>query len=522
MKTIRLLAAASVALFTLASGAETKSLVLPAGRSEAVELGFSPKGRKIIGKELVSVSMREGSTTAIITAGDAQGACQVEFVDAGGGDGLLVSVEAVGDLDDTLRALKRLLADFDDLEYVKQKSTVLVRGTISSPSDWAKFERVCALQDFKGKVEKDVEFSVDPATINELRKKLADAGVPLVPAGTKPGEGQVAMSYEGNVLTLTGSVWSRSVLDSIRNVLKGQSWLSVVDVAKDAATSSVAQAVVAVDVDDALLELGVAFVAVSKRASHDMGSDSGISLQAVWSGFYDFLTGKHSHNGADQFRIDASLGSVLKMLAENGLSRERQFGTIRFHANGDPGKTLHLGGTLKMTPPASGEGNPPDAQDYDYGFKIVNKDSRRVDAETAEADIVIEINGYPMFENRGGAVVVDQEKRSVAPTVRVPLGTTVAVAGYESLLEQTTRPSGTPLLRHVPILNWFVAREGESLEDQTLLFLVSVRKVDNEDEKPMVPNSPMQDITLEASTPNAERVRTEEGRGCSPLNWFRW
>lgn len=520
MKTSRFLSAAFAAFFALSAGAETKSLVLPAGRSEAVELGFAPKGRKIIGKELVSVSMREGSTTAIITAGDAQGACQVEFVDAGGGDGLLVSVEVVGDLDDTLRALKRLLADFDDLEYVKQKSTVLVRGTISSPSDWAKFERVCSLKDFKGKVERDVEFSVDPATVNALRKKLADAGVPLVPPGKKPAEGEVAMTYEGNVLTLTGSVWSRSVLDSIRSVLKSQSWLSVVDVAKDAATSSVAQAVVSVDVDEALLELGVAFVTVSKRASHDMGSDNGIAVQAIWSGFYDFLTGEHSHNGADQFRIDASLSSTLSMLAENGVSREIQQGTLRFHANGDPGKTLHLGGTLKMTPAASGEGQAPEAQDYDYGFKIVNKQSRRIDETTAEADVEIEINGYPDFQSHGGAVTVDQQKRSVSPTVRVPLGTTVAVAGYESLLEQTKLPSGTPFLRHIPVLSWFVAKEGENLEDQALLVLVSVRKVDVESEAPMVPNTPMKDITLDAHTSN--RDRDDGGRGCSPLYWFRW
>jgi type II secretory pathway component GspD/PulD (secretin) len=282
----------------------------------------------------------------------------------------------------------------------------------------------------------------------------------------------------------------------------------------------VAQAVVNVGVDDSLLELGVAFVTVSKRASHNMGTDNGIVVNAIWSGFYDFLTGKHSHNGADQFRIDASLGSTLTMLAENGVARERQFGTIRFHANGDPGKTLHLGGSLKVTPPASGEGEPPEAQDYDYGFKIINRDSRRIGPDEAEADIEIELNGYPIFKNQGGAIAVDQQKRSVTPTVRVPLGKTVAVAGYESLLEQTTLPSGTPFLRHIPILSWFVAKEGANLEDQALLFLVSVRKVDVESEAPMVPNTPMKDITLDANTPNEDR---DDGRrGCSPLYWFFW
>lgn len=518
IKSIVLLAAFSFA--AVSATAETRSLTLPQGRSEGVELGFVPKGRKIIGKELVTVSMRDDSTTAIVTAGDTQGACQIEFLDAGGGEGLLLKVEVVGDLDDTLRSLRKWLADFNDLEFVKGKSKIAVKGTISNPSDWAKFEKICSLADFKDKIETVVEFSVDPATINALRKEIVAEGVPLADAGKRPADGQVAMEYAHNVLKFSGTVYSQKDLDKLVRVLKGHSWLAVVDTPKGAEKSTVAQAVVNVGVDDSLLELGVAFVTVSKRASHDMGSDNGVVVSAIWSGFYDFLTGKYSHNGADQFRIDASLGSTLTMLAENGVARERQFGTIRFHANGDPGKTLHLGGSLKVTPPASGEGEAPEAQDYDYGFKIINRDSRRIGPDEAEADVEIELNGYPIFKNQGGAIAVDQQKRSVTPTVRVPLGKTVAVAGYESLLEQTTLPSGTPVLRHIPILSWFVAKEGANLEDQALLFLVSVRKVDVESEAPMVPNTPMKDITLDANTPNEDR---DDGRrGCSPLYWFFW
>jgi len=522
-KHIRFLLLAIFALGAFSASAETRSLSIPVGGSKAVELNFEPKGRRIGGGELVTVSIREGSKTAFITAGNVQGVCQVEFIDAGGGEGLLLNVEVVDDLDETLRSLRKWLAEFPDLQFRKGKETVVVSGTISNPADWDRFERVCGLDDFKGKVDtKLVTFSVDSDTIKTLRKKLIEQGIRLVPEGKTAGDGEVEMEYEDNILTVSGKVYSTNEVDRISRVLKGQRWLEIVKNPdrKAARSTPVAQAVLDVGLDDSLLELGVAFVMVSKRASHDMGSDNGIAVQAIWSGFYDFLTGEHSHNGADQFRIDASLASTLTMLAENGVSRECQQGTLRFHANGDPGKMLHLGGTLKMTPAASGEGQAPEAQDYDYGFKIVNKKSRRIDEGNAEADIEIEINGYPEFKGHGGAVTVDQRKRSASPTVRVPLGKTVAVAGYDSLLEQTKLPSGTPFLRHIPVLNWFVAKEGENLEDQALLILVSVRKVDVESEAPMVPNTPMKDITLDAHTPN--RDRDDGSRGCSPLYWFRW
>ena len=528
MKIVKFLALSALSsIAALSASAETRSMTIPAGHSEAVELGFVPRGRRIIGKELVTVSMRDGSTSAVINAGDAQGSCQVEFIDAGGGEGLLLGVEVVGDLDDTLRALRKWLADFDNLEFVKGKSRIAVTGTISNPSDWAKFEKICALSDFRDKIEKVVEFSVDPATIRALREQLVAEGVPLCPEGERPGDGQIAMEYAHNVLNFTGTAFSKGDIDNLVRVLKGRSWLEVVSEPKGASTSTVAQAVVSVGLDDSLLELGVAFVAVSEKASHDMGSKTGIDLNGIWNGFYDFLTGRH--RSAETFRIDASLNSTLTMLAENGVSRERQYGTIRFHANGDPGKELHLGGTLKVTPPASGEGEAPDAQDYDYGFRVTNRNSRRTGPDEAEADVEIEINGYPYFQNVNGAVTVDQQKRPVSPSVRVPLGKTVAIAGYEALVEQTKPASGVPILRHVPILKWFVAQEGESLEDQTLLFLVSVRKVDSENEEPMVPNTPMKDITLDASTPNAQRIAdgrvislTRSRRWWWPPDWFNW
>ena len=527
------MAAVAVVAACMVSEARTDYLTLPKEQTEVVELGFSPRGRKIIGKELVAVVLRDGATTATITAGDTLGSCQVEFIDAGGGEGLLLNIEVVDDLDDVLRSLRKWLADFNDLEFVKGKSKIAITGTIGTPSEWAKFQKICALSDFRDKIESVVEFSVDPSTIQNLRKQMLAEGLPLVDAGRRPEEGQFAMHYEHNVLLLTGTVYSQEELGRIVRVLQGQSWLEIVSGApKDAATSTVAKAVVNVAVDDALLEMGVAFVLVDKRELQQRASTGRLVLGAAWDGITDLLLiGGHRQSQHGKWNnvtlLQTSLQSPLNMLANNGVSRQKEYGTFRFHANGDPGKTLHIGGTMKVTPPASGEGEAPEAQDYDYGFKVVNKNSRRISAGTAEADIDIELFGEPMFKDTAtGAITVDQQKRSVSPLVRVPLGQTVAVAGYESLFE-FSNSGGTPLLRHIPIVNWFVSDKVHDYKDQALLFLVSIRKVDLDNEKPMVENSPMRDITLDADTGTEERTKAENkkagsDRGCTPLGWFRW
>lgn len=530
-----LVIAAIAALFSLmpARALESRQISISAGDSESLDLGFVPSGYKQqTGEDSVTVSLAEGSSTATVV-GVKEGKSQIEFPDPSG-DGVLLTVDVVPGIHKVLQRLRRQLSDFDGLTLSAGDRKVLIEGTIGNPSDWAKFKRILALDDFAGKTESIVEFSVDPGTIGDLRKEFESEGFSLAAPGAKPEKGQLAMKYEHNVLTLSGNLWSQNDLKHVLSILRSHSWLTIVDKpSEDAATTPIVQAVGVIGVDDSLLELGVAFVVVSKSEATKLESDYDLTLKGVWGGISDFLFGgtrTRQHGKWNDFTINAGLSSSLSMLAENRVSRERQYGTIRFHANGDPGKTLHIGGTLKVIPDASGDGPAPEVQDFEYGFKIVNKNSRRISSDLAEVDIAIEIKGEPYSSEliAGRNTNIRQETRTDSPTVRVPLGKTVAVAGYEHLVETTVPPSGIPLLRHIPILSWFTSSRGESSNDYALLFLVSVRQVDVEGEAPMVENTPMKDITLDANTPNDERIKADREKnarfhGCwTPLNWFTW
>ena len=255
----------------------------------------------------------------------------------------------------------------------------------------------------------------------------------------------------------------------------------------------------AAGVDDSLLELGVAFVLVSKsefqkRESDDPGLN-GVKEQLLLGERRSGWNGSNDH-----VRISSDFQSTLNLLAKSGLARQREYGTIRLHGNGDPGKVLHLGGNLMVTPPATGEGETPAPQEYQYGFKVINGKSRRIGPDTAEADFDIEFLGVPTFSDKKGPVKVYQDMRLTHQTIRITFGQTVVVAGYESLcgglFGNNARATPTSLMRNTPILNWFVSDKGHRLKDLALLLLVSVRKVDANDNAPMVPNTPMKDLTL--------------------------
>jgi len=509
----------------------TKSLQIRSGENEICTFDVAPESySQKTGRDVVRVDYEKGSTSATFTAIGASGTSKIEFK-APSGAVTIVEVEILDEIDKILPVF-RDKAEKLGLKATREFDRILVEGTIGTPDEWARFENL--LGRFKGKVDSDVSFKVNKSTIDALRAELVAAGVPLAPEGEEPEEGRIKMVYEGNVLSFSGVVYSAGEIDKLVRVLRTKGWLSLVgEIPHNAATTPKAQAIVSVAVDDSLLELGVAFVVVSKRDARNLESDYNLTLKGVWGGITDFLIGgTHGHQDGkwNDFTINAGLSSSLSMLAENKVSRERQYGTIRFHANGDPGKTLHIGGTVKVMPDAMGDGAAPEAQDFEYGFKIVNKKSRRIGADVAEADIEIEIKGEPFSTTKikGHNSTVKQETRTVSPTVRVPLGKTVAVAGYESLVEDTIPPSGIPLLRHIPVLSWFTTSRKEELDEYALLFLVSVRRVDVESEAPMVENTAMRDITYDANRPNQERLDEEKEKnkkfhGCwEPLNWFTW
>jgi hypothetical protein len=253
-------------------------------------------------------------------------------------------------------------------------------------------------------------------------------------------------------------------------------------------------------------------------------------VKGAWEGFWDFLTFRHGHHDTSNLRIDASLASTLEFAAGETFVRDRKTGHFLFRANGAPvdgeDGVMRVGGTLKFTPPASGEGEAPQPQDFEYGFKVVNRGCRRVSADAAEINVKIEVNGEPQFDKRVRGSAISQSTVSLpVAAVTCAFGKTIAMSGFGHTGETTVEPTGTPVFRHIPIMNWFVSQQSENKEELDMIMLVSVRKVGIDDES-MVGNDKMKDITYDANRPNRARIDDESDRdgfrGCSPFYWLRW
>lgn len=528
--------AALTALLLAATGTlaetETRFFTVSAGHSVTVEFDYAPASyAQLTGKDVASVTLAKGATHAVVTATATHGTSQIEFK-APSGANTIVTIEILDKVDEALPSFESRVKPLG-LRCSKEGGKIVVSGTLHSPADWARFQRICNLSAFKGLVDSDVEFAVDAATIDKLRADLEAAGVPLAPKNARPEEGQVGMRYEGNVLSFSGTVYSAATAEALVQTLRNQSWLKVVNEPRNAATDTVAQALVNVAVDDSMLEADVAFLLVSRTEVQKAGSKAGFAVKGVWAGFWEFLTLDHVSRGSKpNFRIDASFASTLDLFAGETFVRDRKTGHFLFKANGAPVEgddaTLRIGGTLKFTPPASGEGEAPEPQDFEYGFKVVNRGCHRVSADAAEIVVKVDVDGEPMFEPDVNGSAIRQEKRSFPlAAVTCAFGKTVAMSGFGHTGETTQEPTGTPIFRHIPIMNWFVSQESQKKEELDLLMLVSVRKVGAEDE-PMVENDKMKDISYDANRPNRERIAEEAERdgnfhGCwEPLNWLVW
>lgn len=516
-----------------AQGASTtKQLFVRSGEKEVLVFDSAPDTYdQKTGENIVRVIYQKGAKSATFEAVGTSGTSKIVF-SASSGATTIVEVVIIDEIDDLLPVVRDEAAELGLKKVTRSGNRIRITGRIGTPREWGRYERL--LERYKGKVWNDVEFEVNKSTIDALRSELVAAGVPLAPEGTDPEEGQIAMVYESNVLSFSGVVYSAGAIDKLVRMLRTKSWLALVNEAPpNASTTPKAQAIVSVALDDSMLEADIAFLLVSREEVRKAGSKTGFAVKGAWAGFWEFLSlDRISRGSKPNFKIDASLASTLEMTAGETFVRDKKTGHFLFKANGTPiegdDATMRIGGTLKFTPPASGEGEAPQPQDFEYGFKVVNRGCHRVSADAAEIIVKVDVDGPPRFDPKVVGSAIRQEKTSFPlATVTCAFGKTVAMSGFGHTGETTEEPSGTPIFRHIPIMNWFVSHEQQEKEELDMLMLVSVRKVGDEDE-PMVENDKMNDITYDANRSNRERIDEEKEKnkkfhGCwEPLNWFTW
>lgn len=511
-----------IAIATWALSAWTVwALSVPMGERRTLELGFEPESFIVSqdGRDCVRVVLPpEGSgSDRVGIEGLKIGTCDVTFY-ADGAPRRTESVRVTSGLSELRRSLTARLEEITGVVVKEDREKLVLEGVISNPTDWKRMEKVLAMEAYRGKVENLVSFRVDQRTIDNLKRQIEGMGFRLT-TGYPQEIGTLQMLYEDNVMKITGTAWSQEDVSKLTKLLEMQSWLKLSGTAASDASDKApgATCVVNVGVDQEFVELTAVIMGISESASRQVGMDTP-TIQPFYRVFYDFLTGRH---GTETMRIDASLGDTMTALAGNRIMRESEKASMRFHLNGDEPSKIKWGGTMKLKIQfRDQDGNLTQTfEDVEYGFTLEKLAARRLSPDTVQLQLKVEQRAQPQVGPDGSW---DMQENVYDPVVECRLGETVLIGGYSKMFERSDLPEGLPLLRHVPIVNWFVSKEGHWDQDKTLIMAISLSRVTPGSAAAAV--LPPKDITLEIDKTNDERLKEKQRwKGClAPLNWLAW
>lgn len=524
MKTTAVVAVCVCAMSVFGAMAADQRLTIGKGKSQVVDPGF--KATKFLAEPregVISVSIPSGGGAARVT-GVAEGTASLElFVPGGLKETYEITVG--GDLLAIMRNLQAELEDVGGIDISKVGDSLIVKGEINDPEGWNLLKRTVSHGDYRSFVKDHTYFRVQADTLKDFRAQLKEAQFQITDKLEDARSGKLYVKYEGNMLIISGVVYSPEDKEKLDRIVSAQaSWLRL----EDGKAASVGEAWkttcrMNVSVDASQLRMDVVLVGYKETDLSSYGSaEDSLKFNGVFNGLLDLCTGKTRH---DSFTIGADLDSTLGFLKKNEILRHTVGGHIYFKNNDPEVRKLKIGGTLKVKMQgATAEGAPTqNFEDIQYGFFIDKKRAAMLDAERVDIDMQI-TQKKPIPMNGGYQEGYNIEENEYNPSVVCPLGKTVVLAGYKNMVESTMPPAGFPVLRHIPIMNWFVSKEENSIEDIKLLMLVSV-KVAQGDE-PEAQNARMsyvdtKDLPTEVEIPNEERLESRK-KWHGAMYWMNW
>lgn len=499
-------------------------LTIGKGKSQVIDPGF--KATKFLAEPhegIISVSMPSGGGPARVT-GVAEGTAALElFVPGGLKETYEITVG--GDLLSIMRNLQTELEDVGGVEITKVGESLIVKGEINDPEGWKLLKRTIAHGDYRNFVKDQTHFRVQADTLKDFRAQLKEAQFQVTDKLEEAKAGRLYVKYEGNLLLINGVVYSPEEKEKLDRVVAAQaSWLRLEDgkaFSPDESWKTTCR--MSVSVDSAQLRMDVVLVGYKETDVSKYGSaEDALKFSGVFKGLIDLYTGKSHH---DAFSIGADLDSTLGFLKKNEIVRHTVGGHIYFKNNDPEIRKLKIGGTLKVKMQgATAEGAPTqNFEDIQYGFFIDKKRAVLLDAERVDVDLQI-TQKKPIPMDGGYQEGYNIEENEYNPSVVCPLGKTVVLAGYKNMVESTMPPAGFPVLRHIPIMNWFVSKESDSLEDVKLMMLVSVKIAkgdEDEAQKTRLPYEDTKDLPTQVEIPNDERIESRK-KFHGALYWLNW
>lgn len=363
--------------------------------------------------------------------------------------------------------LTNISADLESIPEIEANisgNKIVLKGEISNIVHWQMFRKL--LPFYKGKVVNLVTFQPKAEVMVLLQRAFTKAGYTLVRENRELKHGELTVLPAGDVLNVSGTVYSQEDIKRIEKIINAQSWLTT-----EKGSDSKIQAVMNVEVVPEMLEIGAVFVGMDKSQLESIGNNfmkNGIPIN-INAGYSGRLNRNMSLvRGGGSYGISSSLGTVVKFLGENTNSVFRHAGFLTFKSNDTPKfREIHNGGTLKVR--VSGDNNG-SLEDVAYGF-ILKIKGGLTGKDRVYMEIEISLSTPVLLENGD----YDIKEKSIKTSAFCKLDETIALGGIKELLDDATGPNGVPFLRNIPIISWFVAEKNNTYHDKQGLVLISPR-----------------------------------------------
>lgn len=521
-----IIAICAVFCFAFSLEGAVNRLTIGRGKVQVVDPGFKAIQYNVNPNNgvVIDVQISPDGGVARVT-GVAEGIASLELI-AAGGVKEKYEIKVGDDLMTVMRNLQSELEDVGGVEMTKVGDSLIIKGEINDPREWKLLKQTVAHGDYRNFVKDRTYFRVQADTLKEFRSQLKEAQFQITDKLDEAKAGKLYVKYDGNLLIISGVVYSPAEKDKLNRIVAAQAaWLRVEDgkqVPENESWKTTCR--MNVSVDSAQLRMDVVLIGYKETDVSKFGSsEDGLKFNSVFKGLIDLCTGKTSR---DNFTIGADLNSTLTFLKKNEITRHSVGGHIYFKNNDPEVRKLKIGGTLKVKmQSATAEGAPTqDFEDIEYGFFIDKKSAVLLDGERVDVDLLIK-QKKPIPMEGGYEEGYNIEENEYNPSVVCPLGKTVVLSGYKNMVESTMPPAGFPVLRHIPIMNWFVSKESDSIENVKLMMLVNVRIArgdETEAQDARLAYEDTKNLPSEVEITNKERLESrKKWRGVLYfLNWF--
>jgi hypothetical protein len=120
---------------------------------------------------------------------------------------------------------------------------------------------------------------------------------------------------------------------------------------------------------------------------------------------------------------------------------------------------------------------------------------------------------------------IDRSEEVTQQKLVCSVGKTTLISGFKNLVDSRMSPSGFPVLRNTPLLNWFLADSGYDIADRRLIIMVCPEIVDNSQAGNLKVD---EEINIPVKTEGVKTTaqREEERKPFKGfwywMNWFVW